>query len=146
MPTDDLVLAMKFEALVKRDRVEVRVQTHGPHPRGLKVCEGGFHQLLPDALSPQLRRDNDRAQEGEAIIGRGGEDPDHTSVALRGEASVGGQGEQPPEVLARVAPRLEVRQGDGCVDVPLFESPDPRAFHNFTRCSSSSGSSHSWYP
>src|SRR5207245_2167628 len=89
MPTDDLVLAMKFEALVKRDRVEVRVQTHGPHPRGLKACEGGFHQLLPDALSPQLRRDNDRAQEGEAIIGRGGEDPDHTSVAPRGEASLG---------------------------------------------------------
>src|SRR3989442_11310676 len=137
---------MKSETLVKRDGVKVCIQTHGPDPGGLEVREGAFHQLLPDALAPQFRRDNDRFQEREAVVGRRRQDPDHASVALRGEASGGREREESPEVLARVAPRLEVRQGDGRVDVPLFESSDPRAFHNLTRRSSSSGSSHSCYP
>src|SRR5207244_10989273 len=117
-------------------------------PAALRLSGGlaGIHHLLPYALSPQLRRDDARTQEREAVVGRRREDPDHASVALRGEASDGREGEESPEVLARVAPRREVRQGDGRVKVPLFEVSDPRAFHNFTRCSSSSGSSHSWYP
>src|SRR2546427_468445 len=93
-----------------------------------------------------IRRHDDGTQKREGAVRRRGQDPDNPAAELGGEASLRREVEQPPEVCGGVPPGLEVRQGDGRGDVSLLESPDARAFHSFTRCSSSSISSHSWNP
>src|SRR5256712_12627294 len=137
---------MKSQALEEREGVEVCVQPHRTDPCGEEVRQRGIHHLLPDTLSSQLWSNDDGAEECEAIVRRRREHADHAPVALGRETTVRVEREQPPPVLARGAPRLEVRQGDRGVDGPLVEASGPRALHNRTRRSSSSGSSHSWYP
>jgi len=108
------------------------------------MIQRGQHHRLPDAFSAKLGTHNDRAEKGEPAVGGRREHTHDATVRFRDEAALRGEGEESEEVSARVAPVLEVRQGDRGGDVSLFELPDVRSFHIFTRRSSSSTSSHSW--
>src|SRR5207245_615537 len=89
---------------------------------------------------------SDRANPADPLPRRGGAVPsDDLVLSLETEALV-----ERDRIEVCIQPhRADPRGAEGRqrgLDVPLFESSDPRAFHNLTRRSSSSGSSHSWYP
>src|SRR3990172_2189715 len=69
-PADDLVLRAESEALVERDRAEIRVQPDGLDASRSKVIQGGLHHPLPEALIPQTGPHDDGAEEGETVVGR----------------------------------------------------------------------------
>ena len=108
------------------------------------MVECRLHHLLPDAAATQLRTHDDGAEEREPVVRRRRQDAYNFARQFGREAAAGGEFEEPTEIGRGVAPVLQVRQADGGVDVPRFESPDARPFHRFTRRSSSSGSSQSW--
>src|SRR5205807_9083195 len=87
-PTDDLVLPLKSETLIERDRVQVGVQPDGPHSRGGEVIQGRFHHLLADTFAAKLRTDDDGAEEREAAVGRCREDAHDAAVRFDDEASL----------------------------------------------------------
>src|SRR6266571_8036559 len=87
-PTDHLVLALKSETFVERDRVQIRVQPDGPHPRGAEVIQRRFHHRLPDALPAKFRTHDDGAEEREAVICGRREDAHDAAVRFDDETSI----------------------------------------------------------